>query len=80
MTEPNSNRRALEASITTSGSLVYSVPELARVLRLSKNSIYQAILRGELPYVKIGKRILVPKVQLDRLLSGDSETKQVHDG
>ncbi len=55
------------------GRLTYSVPEAAQLLGLSRNSAYQAILTGELPHLKIGKRILVPKVQLLKLLEGNAE-------
>jgi len=55
--------------------LTYNVREAARLLGLSKNSAYQACLKGEIPHLKIGKRILIPKVQLERLLLGNSEAK-----
>lgn len=64
----------------TSERLTYSVLEAAQKLGLSKNSVYQACAKGEIPHIKIGKRILIPKVSLERLLSGGSQTKQVHNG
>jgi excisionase family DNA binding protein len=60
--------------------LTYNVREAAQALGLSRNSVYQACLKGEIPCVKIGKRILIPKVQLERLLFDDSEIGQVHNG
>jgi excisionase family DNA binding protein len=57
----------------TSERLTYNVREAAELLGLSKNSAYQACLRGEIPHLKIGKRILIPKAQLERLLLGNSE-------
>lgn len=59
----------------TSERLTYNVSEAAKLLGLSKNSAYQACLRGEIPYLKIGKRILIPRVQLERLLLGNGEAK-----
>ncbi len=47
----------------------YSVPKAAQKLNISKNACYDAVKRGELPSLKIGKRVLVPKAALDRLLS-----------
>ena len=64
----------------TSERLTYSVLEAAQKLGLSKNSVYQACAKGEIPHIKIGKRILIPKVSLERLFSGGSQTKQVHNG
>lgn len=58
----------------TSERLTYSVREAAQMLGLSKNSVYQAVMKGQVPHVKIGKRILIPKAKL-RLLLGDSEIK-----
>lgn len=49
--------------------LTYSVREAAQVLGLSRNSAYQAVLRGEIHHVRIGRRILIPRVQLDRMLA-----------
>ena len=57
--------------MATSERLTYTVREAAELLGLSKNSAYQACLKGEIPHLKIGKRILIPKAQLERLLSGD---------
>ena len=53
----------------TSERLTYKVIEAAQLLGLSKNSVYQACLKGEIPHLKIGKRILIPRVQLDRMLN-----------
>lgn len=61
--------------IQTSERLTLNVKEAAQLLGLSKNSAYQACLRGEIPHLKIGKRILIPRVQLERLLLGNNEAK-----
>jgi excisionase family DNA binding protein len=55
--------------MATSERLTYNVKEAAELLGLSKNSAYQACLKGEIPHLKIGKRILIPRAQLDRMLS-----------
>lgn len=34
----------------------------------SRNSAYLACLNGQIPHLKIGKRILIPKASLARLL------------
>ena len=49
-------------------SAVLSVNECAKVLRLSKGSAYQAIATGEIPHLKIGRRILIPRVAIQKLL------------
>lgn len=45
-----------------------SVEEAAEVLGISRGSAYQAVRMGEIPCIKIGKRILVPRVALDKML------------
>jgi excisionase family DNA binding protein len=49
---------------------VFSVDEVAERLGLSRNSAYEAVRKGEIPSVRIGRRILVSRVALDRLLAG----------
>ena len=48
--------------------LTLSVVEVARLLGISRGSAYAAILTGELPHLRVGKRILVPKAALARML------------
>lgn len=50
--------------------LTYSVPEAAALVGVSAWSMYEAIKRGELPARKIGRRIVIPKIQLEAWLAG----------
>ena len=50
--------------------LTLTVDETARALGLSRNSCYQAVETGALPSLRIGKRILIPRFALERLLAG----------
>jgi excisionase family DNA binding protein len=45
-----------------------TVPEAADLLGISRNSAYDAVKAGQIPAMKIGKRLLVPKAALDRML------------
>jgi len=45
-----------------------SVPEAARLLGIGRNEAYAAVNAGEIPALRIGRRVLVPKVALKRLL------------
>ena len=48
-----------------------SVPEAGkRYLGISRNAAYRAAKRGEIPCIRIGKRILVLTEPLKRLLDG----------
>ncbi len=48
----------------------YSVEEAAQILGIGRNAAYLAAKSGELPVIKMGKRLLVPVAALDRLLAG----------
>jgi excisionase family DNA binding protein len=45
-----------------------TVEEAAKRLGIGRNQGYEGVRRGDIPSIKIGKRILVPVAALDRLL------------
>ena len=47
-----------------------SVDQFAQVFDLHRTTVYSAVKRGELPAVRVGRRIRIPRVVLDRLLRG----------
>jgi excisionase family DNA binding protein len=49
--------------------LAYTVEEAARLLRIGRNHGYEAVASGAIPSIRIGKRILVPRVALERMLA-----------
>jgi excisionase family DNA binding protein len=51
------------------GSRTVSVETAGTQLGLSRNSAYEAARRGEIPTIRIGKRLLVPIAALDALLN-----------
>ena len=54
--------------------LTYTLNEAARRLGISRALAYEAANRGELPVCRIGRRVLVPRAALLRLLEdGPSE-------
>lgn len=50
--------------------LTMTVNEAALALGLSRNSCYQAVEMGSIPSIRIGKRILIPRYALEKLLAG----------
>ena len=48
---------------------IYTVKELAKLLRVSTSTIYRYIEEGELPAVKVGKQFRISAKQLDRLFA-----------
>ena len=45
-----------------------SIPEAGKALGICRSAAYEAARTGQLPTIKIGKRILVPVVALERML------------
>ena len=50
------------------GPCTISVPEAARRLGISRSFAYQLVQRGELPSVRFGRRIAVPRQELERFI------------
>ena len=48
----------------------YTVTEAAQKLGIGRNQAYEAVKAGEIPFIKIGGRILIPKARLKRMLQG----------
>jgi excisionase family DNA binding protein len=66
----------LAGSSTTLATLpeVLTVREAAAILRVGRNQLYQAVGRGELGAVRIGRSIRIPKHALLELLAAGPPT------
>ena len=68
------NHAQLLAGLANQGSLkqprlVYDLwPEVGQMLGLTRNAPYAAAKRGEIPVIRIGKLIKVPKAAFERML------------
>ena len=51
-------------------SLCISVTEAAKILGISKRSLYSYIEGGVFPAVRIGRRILIRKADMERIVHG----------
>jgi excisionase family DNA binding protein len=58
----------MAAQPTMELSKVLTVAEVAKELRLSRTGAYEGIARGDIPSIRIGKKILVPRAALEKLL------------
>ncbi len=58
--------------VTISEQHVLTVEEAAKILRISRNSAYEAVKRGDIPSVRIGRRVLVPRTSLEMMLRGEA--------
>lgn len=48
--------------------LCISVTELAAMLGLSRNNTYDLVKQKQLPSIRFGKRILIPRVAIEEML------------
>jgi excisionase family DNA binding protein len=62
------------SSTTLDERKTYDVDEAGRLLGIGRNAAYEAVKSGQLPVIKMGRRLLVPKAALDRMLDGTSCT------
>lgn len=53
-----------------SDSLVLTAVETARLLRIGRGTVYEQIRCGNIPSIKMGRRILIPKAALIKMLEG----------
>jgi excisionase family DNA binding protein len=49
-------------------AMTYLVPEAGEMLGLNRNAAYAAAKRGDIPTIRIGKLIRVPKLAFHRML------------
>jgi excisionase family DNA binding protein len=58
----------------------FTVEEAGAILGIGRNAAYEAVKTGQVPAIRIGKRLLVPRTELDKLLSRPSNTELDHAG
>lgn len=51
--------------------LTYDVPVAGAKLGLSRNQSYVAARRGDIPVIRLGRLLKVPKAAFDRMLEGN---------
>jgi hypothetical protein len=52
--------------------LVYNVPQAGALIGLNRNASYDAARRGDIPTIRIGKLLRVPKAAFHKMLQGAS--------
>lgn len=69
--------RETERPVATEAPLLVSVPEAARLLGVGTTFAWTMVHRGELPVVKLGRRVLVSRAALERLVGIDERETSV---
>lgn len=62
---PNTTRAALD------GRTTITVAEAAPLLGLHPETLYDAIARGDMPAIRVGRRLAIPAAHIRRLLQID---------
>ena len=65
LNDGDTNKRL--AATPTPRRLVFSVDEAAFLLSISRGLAYELVARGELPSIRLGRRIVIPRVVLEEL-------------
>ena len=47
---------------------VYTVPEVGKLLGINRNLAYEMARQGQIPTIKLGRRLVCPKAAVDRWL------------
>ena len=56
--------------------LVFSVPETAHLLGISRAFAYELIATGKLPHVRLGRRIVVPRRVVEAIVAVDADASR----
>jgi len=57
--------------MTMMGKMAFSPQEAALMLGLCLNTVYKLIREGKLKAVKLDRKILIPRIEIERLLFGN---------
>ena len=57
-----------QLTVTIDKRLCITVPEAAQMLGISRNFAYELVKQKQLPVIRFGKRLLIPRVALEKLL------------
>jgi len=66
-------RRGLPRQADKGNRLCITVPEAAEMLGISRNFAYELVKQKQLPVVKFGKRLLIPRIALEKMLEKGDE-------
>jgi excisionase family DNA binding protein len=68
-TQETQTHHQIKASVVQRRTL--TVEEAGRILGLGRGASYAAAKRGEIPTIRLGRRLVVPTDALERMLAGE---------
>lgn len=57
--------------------LTLTVEETAEILGISRDLAYKAVNKNDIPNIRIGRRIIIPRKKLNKWLEGSSNKSDV---
>jgi excisionase family DNA binding protein len=61
-------------------SAVLTIEETARLLRIGRTAAYAAAARGEIPVIRVGRSLRVPRHRLEQLLGATADDEPAANG
>ena len=55
------------------GRATITIDETAKILGICRNAAYEAAHQGQIPVIRIGRRLLVPRLAFEKMLRGENE-------
>ena len=78
VSKTSSGGRSLPRQTDIEHRLCISVPEAAKMLGMSRNYTYELVRTKQIPVVKFGKRLLIPRVLLEKMLERGDVNEGTH--
>ncbi len=67
----------MKSELSKDNKLCYTIPEAAKLIGVCRNQGYELAKRGELPTVKMGKLLFVPKAKLRKMFGLDGKGEEL---
>ena len=61
---------SINQSVSVADKRVYTVEEIANMLRISRTAAYELVKKGLFPVIRVGSSIRIPKKPFDAWLDG----------
>jgi excisionase family DNA binding protein len=56
---------------------IFTIPEVAEYLKLSKSKVYMLVQQGKIPHVRIGRNVRIRETDLKKWLEKNAITESV---
>ena len=58
--------------------IIYTIPEVAEYLKMSKSKLYDLVKRKKIPYIRIGRNVRIRQSDLDEWLEEKTRPRSVN--